>query len=308
MSRAVSRLRRLWSLLALVAILVILADIVVRAVGPASLLTSALVFTAIGVFLVSSLLIGVAPRNDRAGPVELDAPVRGSWVAVNTPGQKLPSHGTRTRGQYSAVDICEVSTDRTPALVGSRILGNAAADYPSLGTPILAMAAGTVAIASDGQKDHRARNSWPALAYMMVVEGLVRELLGTNAVLGNHVVIDHGDGTFAAYAHLRRGSVRVKKGDAVQAGDVLGALGNTGNSSMPHLHVHLMDRATPDAAAGITMTWRGLERPGTLDRQFEKYAKPPAGNALEAMPRNGEIFHVGVTEGRGDLPNPPTTG
>lgn len=295
MRRLISRLRRLWSLLALVAMLAILADIAARSAADVTLLSGPLVFVAVGVFLVSALFTGVAPKNDAAGPVMLEAPVRGSWAAVNSPGQKLPSHGTRTRGQFSAVDVCAASTPETPPLLGGPFLGSAPGDYPGFGRAIHAMAGGTVVSMRDARRDHRARNSWPALIWMVVVESLGRELLGTGAILGNHVIVDHGDGTFAAYAHLKRGSAAVREGESVAAGQVLGQVGNTGNSSMPHLHVHLMDRAAPDAAAGIRMTWSGIERPGTLDAQFGRYAKTPAGNALPDMPGNGEIFNVGET-------------
>src|SRR3712207_8545465 len=47
------------------------------------------------------------------------------------------------------------------------------------------------------------------------------------------------------YAHLQRGSVEVEVGDEVQAGDQLGLLGNTGNSSAPHLHFHVMAGPSP---------------------------------------------------------------
>lgn len=60
------------------------------------------------------------------------------------------------------------------------------------------------------------------------------------AVGGNNVVIDHGNYEFSFLAHLQKGSVRVKKGDQVKQGDVIGLLGNTGNSDGPHLHYHLM--------------------------------------------------------------------
>ena len=57
---------------------------------------------------------------------------------------------------------------------------------------------------------------------------------------GNHVVLDLGKGLYAFYAHLQRGSVRVKVGDKVKRGQLLGKLGNSGNTSAPHLHFHVM--------------------------------------------------------------------
>src|SRR5699024_2953582 len=55
------------------------------------------------------------------------------------------------------------------------------------------------------------------------------------------VVLDIGDGVYAMYAHLIAGSVTVKPGDSVTAGQVLGYLGNTGNANASHLHFQLMD-------------------------------------------------------------------
>jgi hypothetical protein len=68
---------------------------------------------------------------------------------------------------------------------------------------------------------------------------------------GNHVVLDLGDGVFAFYAHLQKGSVRVKPGDRVKRGQLLGKLGNTGNTSAPHLHFHLMESPSVLGSNGI---------------------------------------------------------
>lgn len=246
----------------------------------------------IALFVVLMVLVGVAPRADDEGPVTLAPPVRGRWVAMNSPGQKVPSHGTLTRGQLGAVDVCSPADDTAPALVRWGLRGDRPQDYACFGEPIVSMAAGTVVRVRDSRRDHRARNTWQALLFMLTIEGFVREAGGSARVLGNHVVVDHGDGTFAAYAHLKRGSAAVAVGDPVEVGQRLGEVGNTGNTSMPHLHVQLMDRAAVDAAAGIVMTWSDVELTGALDPQLEAYAKDPDDTAVTAMPRNGEIFDV----------------
>jgi murein DD-endopeptidase MepM/ murein hydrolase activator NlpD len=68
---------------------------------------------------------------------------------------------------------------------------------------------------------------------------------------GNHVVIDLGGGVFAFYAHLQKGSVDVAVGDRVKRGQLLGKLGNTGNTSAPHLHFHLMEGSSVLCSNGI---------------------------------------------------------
>ncbi|SCF81297.1 Peptidase family M23 [Streptomyces sp. Ncost-T6T-2b] len=123
------------------------------------------------------------------------------------------------------------------------------------------MADATVVTASDGQRDHLSRNSLLGLVYLMLVEGNVRSIIGAHRVIGNHVILDLGDGTYAVYAHARRGSLRVKAGDTVRAGQQIARCGNSGNSSEPHLHVHLMDSPDLDDARGVPFTWRGIGVP-----------------------------------------------
>ncbi|EFQ82132.1 peptidase, M23 family [Aeromicrobium marinum DSM 15272] len=293
MTRRIAALRPVWdTLLALLGLLVVV-DVGTAVVPglpgldlPGGFQLVALV---VGLFIVLNLLIGFAPTADDEGPVELAAPVRGRWVAMNSPGQQLPSHGTRTRGQFGAVDVSAPSAG-APALVRWALRSSRPEEYPCFGEPVRAMAAGTVVRVRDRRRDHRARNTWQSLAFMLTFEGLLREMGGSGRVLGNHVVVDHGDGTFAAYAHLRRGSAAVAEGAQVATGDVLGRIGNTGNTSMPHLHVQLMDRAQVDAAAGIAMRWSGVDLTGEVDDQLKSFAKDPADTAVPGMPRNGEVF------------------
>lgn len=94
-------------------------------------------------------------------------------------------------------------------------------DYWCEGEPILVPAAGTVVVAEDG-----------------VPENVPGEMNAAEK-LGNHVVIDHGNGEFSMFAHLRTGSVSVERGAAVEPGTPVGACGNSGNSSEPHLHYQL---------------------------------------------------------------------
>lgn len=95
----------------------------------------------------------------------------------------------------------------------------------------------------------------------MLVEGSIRELFGVHRILGNHLVLDLGEGTYAAYAHLQRGSLAVREGDRVQAGQLIARCGNSGNSTEPHLHFQLMDGPDPDTARGVPFRWRGIGVP-----------------------------------------------
>jgi hypothetical protein len=82
---------------------------------------------------------------------------------------------------------------------------------------------------------------------------------------GNHVVLDLGGGRFAFYAHLQKNSVKVRPGDEVKKGAVLAKLGNTGNTSAPHLHLHIMNRPSPMASDGIPYLIDAFDFAGQID-------------------------------------------
>jgi len=185
----------------------------------------------------------------RGSPVTVSAPVRGRWRAINSPGDRVPSHGVVAYGQSHAVDLVHEPADEPRPAFGWWPIMRPAAAFPGFGQPVHAPMDGVVVRASSGQRDHLSRNSWPALAYLLA-EG-VRELFGPRMMLGNHVILDRGDGVYAVLAHLRRGSARVRKGQSVRAGDLLAECGNSGNSTEPHLHFQLMDHPNPLFAAGL---------------------------------------------------------
>ncbi|WP_249901305.1 peptidoglycan DD-metalloendopeptidase family protein [Paenibacillus sp. PK3_47] len=77
---------------------------------------------------------------------------------------------------------------------------------------------------------------------------------------GNAVVIDHG-GEYSFLAHLKQSSVTVKKGDQVKTGDVIGQLGNSGNSSEPHLHFQVSDGADLFSSRSLNIRWNDNLQP-----------------------------------------------
>ncbi|MFE1368914.1 M23 family metallopeptidase [Streptomyces anulatus] len=208
-----------------------------------------------------------APQGEPRPPVEVDPPVTGRWTALNSPADKTPSHGTHVYGQTYAIDIVadpetgEGESSARPAFRWLWPFFRRNRAFPAFGAPLLAVADATVVKASDGQRDHLSRNSLPALAYLMLIEGNVRSFVGVRRIVGNHVILDLGGGTYAAYAHVQRGSLQVKAGDTVRAGQRLGRVGNSGNTTEPHLHFQLMDGPDLDNARGVPFTWRGVGVP-----------------------------------------------
>jgi murein DD-endopeptidase MepM/ murein hydrolase activator NlpD len=111
--------------------------------------------------------------------------------------------------------------------------GKTNADYFTWGREILAPANGTVMYARNDVPENPNPGEIDNKIFMSRPDPM-------RAVGGNNVVIDHGNGEYSFLAHMQQGSVRVKQGDHVKQGDVIGLLGNTGNSDGPHLHYHLM--------------------------------------------------------------------
>ncbi|WNS42333.1 peptidoglycan DD-metalloendopeptidase family protein [Paenibacillus sp. MMS20-IR301] len=77
---------------------------------------------------------------------------------------------------------------------------------------------------------------------------------------GNVVVIDHG-GEYSFLAHLKQGSVTVQEGDNVISGQVIGKLGNSGNSSEPHLHFQMSDGSDLFGSRSLNIRWKDHLRP-----------------------------------------------
>ncbi|MGZ5379167.1 MAG: M23 family metallopeptidase, partial [Mycobacterium sp.] len=90
------------------------------------------------------------------------------------------------------------------------------------------------------------------------VDGLPEQIPGNSPTglsldqyAGNHIVQDLGDGNYALYAHIKTGAVKVKIGDRLTAGQVIGSIGNTGNTDAPHLHFHVMSTPDPLRSNGL---------------------------------------------------------
>ena len=114
------------------------------------------------------------------------------------------------------------------------------------GLPVYAMASGKIL---DVRRDVPTNPEPPTFASNLFQTGL------TNSGSGNYVVIDHGNGYVVQYAHMQAASVppSLAKNVTVSAGQLLGRVGNSGNSSGPHIHI--------DAKQGATSTSNGTTRP-----------------------------------------------
>lgn len=169
---------------------------------------------------------------DPFSPIEIAPPLRGAgWMNANG-----CCAASAHRSAILAVDGSHLVKFETFAidwirLEGTRFYAGDGArneDHFAFGADILAVADGTVAFVRDGMPEETPFQPSKSL----------RQPLDYG---GNEVVLEIAPGVFAFYAHMQPGSIRVQIGETVQAGQVLGLLGNTGNTDAAHLHFQLAD-------------------------------------------------------------------
>lgn len=221
--------------------------------------------------------------------VVLEPPLKGrGWVAVNGCCDAVTSHrgavmainGALRIPERFAIDWVKLD-DQGRVFTGDR---TKLTSYAYYGTPIHAAADGVVVNLYDGADEQ--------------VPGPEAKGIDADNIGGNMLVVDIGGGVYAFYAHLQRGSLKVKLGDKVKTGQVLGLLGNTGNSTAPHLHFHVMDGPTPLNANGLPFVFtrfgsQGVLAPGGDDAvetgQPAKIEPRLAGAHQREMPLNNEV-------------------
>ena len=237
-------------------------------------------------FTGASAQVGAAART-------IASPLRGGgWVSANGCCDAITSHraaviavnGRQNAPERFAIDWVQIDKDRK-FYSGD---GSKVTDFAFYGDPIHSVADGVVV------------NSWNESDEQVPLKpatGLVPASIG-----GNMLVVDIGGGAYAFYAHFQRDSLKAKVGDRVTKGQVLGLLGNTGNSDAPHLHFHLMDGPVPLYANGLPFvlerfTSEGVLGGGGIDDLFD--GKPATieprlkGEKQGRLPLNNEVIDFG---------------
>jgi hypothetical protein len=200
---------------------------------------------------------GVPVPVDRNPVTLISSPLQGeNWVAGNGPSNTsahrrafIPLNGHAYISQRFAIDWVQMNPD------GKTFQGDSAdnKNYRAYGAEIHAVADGVVTETKDGIPQN-IPNQPPIVPITLETVG------------GNHVIMEIGPGVFAFYAHMQPGSVRVKVGDKVRRGQVLGLLGNSGNSSEPHLHFHLCNANSPLGSEGLPYAFASYELQGKGDK------------------------------------------
>ncbi|HYJ56654.1 MAG TPA: peptidoglycan DD-metalloendopeptidase family protein [Mycobacterium sp.] len=199
-------------------------------------------------------------------PIVISAPLAGpNWLDGNSccdmTAHRMalnPINGEIWAAERFAIDYIQLGPD------GRMFTGEKAdvASYPYFGADILAVGDGPVVATLDGLPEQ--------------VPGTTPTGLALDQYAGNHIVQDLGDGNYALYAHIKTGAVKVKPGDQLATGQVIGSVGNSGNSDAPHLHFHVMSTPDPLRSDGLPFVFSSFrldsrlsESPGALDGLLE---------------------------------------
>src|SRR3954468_1428760 len=154
-----------------------------------------------------------------------------------------------------------------------RTKGEKAEDWYSYAAPVQAPGAGRVVALADRYADDLDGK-------LLTTESLAKD---AGLFYGNHVTIDHGNGEYSLLAHLRQGSLRVKVGDSVKQGQVIGAVGLSGSAEEPHVHYELRSGPGFDAE-GVPSYFRDFVRHlGARDVPVKK-AKLDTGDIVSGEP------------------------
>lgn len=221
--------------------------------------------------IIGSTTVKLPPvRVDRRPPVVIASPLRGTWADANgcCDDPSRPHRHTvlaTSRGDYITPEMFAIDWIR---LEHGRMYtgdGSKNSDWSTFGSPLYAVANGTVVSATDGTPDIPPRTDNPFLAT-------------PHDYAGNSVFLRIGPGLYACYAHIKRGSVLVRAGQRVRVGQRIGLVGNSGNTTAPHLHFGIqlrpdclspsepfeIDRYTLDGTADPAIGPPG--RPGVIGR------------------------------------------
>jgi hypothetical protein len=218
-----------------------------------------------------------------AAKTPLSLPVRGKVIVWD--GWDLYAHhrrldlthpllvdlGVKNNITRFGMDFMQVDGEgRTFAGAGERL-----EDYYIFKKPVLAPAAGTVT-------DCIAERPDSPIGQMLVDYEALQRTKDLRLLGGNYVVIDHGNGEFSFFCHLRQGSLKVRQGDRVKAGQPIGEVGSSGDSAEPHLHYQLRSSANPDCAS-IPAEFRGFRRWYGSRSEFVKSGYVNSGDLVEAL-------------------------
>ncbi|NOX31037.1 MAG: M23 family metallopeptidase [Actinobacteria bacterium] len=206
----------------------------------------------------------------------LSFPLKGISVAKRPPGH-----------HPLALDLAGLASPASQLTTSGRLRWLAsrtpAESYHGWSMPIHGPGKGVVVAAADGQADRVRTGAVNTVALLIYATFIFKPQVSESGQpdiqpnVGNHVMVQIAPAQVAFYAHLQQGSVDVAVGDEVSDGSVLARLGNSGNTTAPHLHIHVLDQMDDlNTAELVPFVFASYERwdGSRWHRQTESLPKP----------------------------------
>ncbi len=244
-----------------------------------------------GAKVPSELSHRLALRVSAAPPGHQELNETGGMIAVDRQPVALISPPLRGEGYISADSCCDSTRHMRAALpvngrvwiaqryavdweqlnAGGRIYSgprDKLESYAIFGQAVLAVANALVVTVIDGQPEQ--------------TPGAYPTNIPIEDADGNSVILDLGNRRYALYAHMQPGSIKVHRGEHVHPGQVIGLVGDTGNSIVPHLHFQVTNGPSSLASNGL---------PYEIT-EFEVTGKTPGTKAFDEAETNGTPLAV----------------
>lgn len=227
----------------------------------------------------------------KTGAVLIDEPFTGDrWLAVNGPSNAslhrravIVLNGKPRAPERYAIDWIKLGDDGN-SYTGDQYKNS---NYHAYNVPIVAVADGKIVTVKDGFRENVPHTAKRAVAMTLV-----------NAP-GNHIIEDIGGGLYVGYAHMVPGTITVKGGEQIHRGQVLGRLGNTGNSDEPHLHLQVCNAPSFLICEGVPMEFKRMS--------LTKYRIEKRGDTLVKLTIEGTHDATGQEPLENELANFPAT-
>jgi len=196
----------------------------------------------------------------------VEFPVRGVWITPNSPGTRIPSHGTTSFGEAYAIDLVMVKEDgksRKPYrsnVLRYVLMGVPLEDFYGWGQTVYSPINGQVLAVVNDIEERSNVNPFTDLQYMRkATKAYMNSSRKPEIVAGNYVLMKLNENQYALLAHLVRDSIKVVPGQMVERNQPIGQLGHSGNSTMPHLHMQFMNNPDFSIAQGIPFVFSQYE-------------------------------------------------
>lgn len=168
--------------------------------------------------------------NDTIPIIQL--PFNGEWSSINSPGHDKYAF------DFVAVSNSDKNNYSKKSLSHNLFIGSNVEDWYGWSKPIYSPVKGKVIEVSDGWPDKKTVHISKSIIKMILKRPKIKEDIRPFA--GNYVIIK-SEQYYLFIAHMRCGSIKISNGQEISSGQIIGEVGNSGYSLVPHIHFQVMD-------------------------------------------------------------------